>query len=414
MHYKYLLTTTSILLSLGCFSQARVVINNDAYIVIDNNAKLVVENPATNAVTTIGTGGNIVTESEFDQVLWEIGTATGTYVMPFTSQTTFTKIPFTVNITGAGSGSGSVFFSTYPGPVWDNNTYRPTDVTHMYDYNTNSIDNSAHVIDRFWIIDATGYGTKPSATFQFTYRDSEYLQAGNTIVEADLGAQRFNSSTNHWGDYLPQGVTNTTANTTSNVPVVPADFFRSWTLSEVTNPLAAELTYLTSTCSDNTLLLSWQTASETNVDHFEVEHYQAGQFVVIGFVQATGSGSTAQNYTYQSTVNREGIFRLIEVDTDGNRSVRSSVSASCVASGDAVASYTSTNGLMLSFDGAGESVETLQLYDAAGKLIFHREVEIANGSNNMVIPDLFLSHGMYMVRLKNGLNMINEKVIAAE
>lgn len=414
MRKKVLLATLGVLSSYIVVAQAgRLILNNNAFIVIDNSAKLVVQNPATNAVTTMGTGGNIVTESEFDQVRWNIGTSTGTYVMPFTSGATFTKIPFTANITAAGSGAGHILFSTYPGPTFDNNTYRPSDVTHMFDYNTNSVNNSNHVIDRFWIIDAAGYTARPTATFQFTYRDVEHTQVGNAIVEADLGAQRFNSSTNQWGDYLPQGVTNTTANTTSNVPVSPANFFRSWTLSEVTNPLAAELAYFKSSCNGNTLVLSWQTLSESNIDRFEIEHEENGQFVVIGMVAATGAGAGIENYSFVSAVNREGIFRLVEVDSDGNRILRSTISASCLSSDEVVISYVN-NGLVMQFDGAGESVETLSVFDASGKLVCQRQVGIDAGNNTVIVPELFLSHGMYVVRMKNGFSMIHEKVIAAE
>lgn len=406
------LTATLLFFSVNSFGQSRLILNNNAFIVIDNNAKVVVENSATNAVATLGTGGNIVTESEFDQVIWNIGTGTGAYVMPFTSQTTFTKIPFTANFTAAGTGAGRVAFSTYPGPTWDNNTYRPSDVTHMWDYYSASFNNSAHVIDRFWIIDATGYGTKPTATFQFTYRDIEHSVAANTIVESDLGAQRFNNLTNHWGDYLPQGTTNTVANTTSNVPVSPANFFRSWTLSEITFPLAAEISYFKSSCKSDALVLQWQTLSESNLDHFEIEHYENGLFHVIGMVQPVGSGSGVENYTFESQVNREGTFQLIEVDVDGNRSVKSSITASCVAS-DVIVSYVN-GGIILSFDGAIESVEPLQLFDAAGKLVYESNLSISNGANTVVLPDMNLSSGMYMLRLKNGLSFINEKVVAAD
>ena len=59
-------------------------------------------------------------------------------------------------------------------------------------------------------------------------------------------------------------------------------------------------------------------------------------------------------------------------------------------------------------------MESLQIYDAAGRLVYVRDLTISNGANTVVIPDLNLSHGMYMVRMKNGLNEISEKVIAAE
>jgi len=411
MHYRYLLLI-AFLSATNAWSQSRLVMTGSSYIVIDNNAKVVVENPATDAITNSGTGG-IMTESEFDQVIWNIGTGTGAYVMPFVSQAAVTQIPFTVNITAPGTGAGQLLFSTYPGPVADNNTYRPSDVTHMYDYNTGSVNNSSHTIDRFWIADASGYGTKPSATLQFTYRDAEHLQTGNSIVEGSLGAQRFNSLTNHWGDYLPQGITNTATNTTSNVPAVPANFFRSWTLSEITTPLAIELAYFKSSCSGSSLTLSWQTTSETDVDHFEIEHYLQGQFSVIGFIQPQPAEGI-RNYTFTPGNNREGVFRLVEVDMNGNRYVRSSVSATCSLEVPVVVSYNSEMGaLHMSFEGNAESLEMLQIYDAGGKLVFVTELEISKGVNAVVLPDMFLSTGMYMVRLQNGQALISEKVIAA-
>ena len=109
----------------------------------------------------------------------------------------------------------------------------------------------------------------------------------------------------------------------------------------------------------------------------------------------------------------KGVFQLVEVDTDGNRSVKSSISASCVATEDVIVSYTN-GGIIMSFDGAVESTEALQIYDAGGRLVYQRDLSISNGANTVVLPDMNLSHGMYVIRLKNGLNTINEKVVAAE
>src|SRR3990167_8159187 len=111
MRYKLQFSAFLVLSSCTIFGQGRLILNNNAFMVVDNSAKVVIANPATNAVSTTGTGGNIVTESEFDQVIWNIGTSTGIYVITFTSQTTFTKIPFTANITAAGTGAGAVILA---------------------------------------------------------------------------------------------------------------------------------------------------------------------------------------------------------------------------------------------------------------------------------------------------------------
>jgi len=398
-------------LPLLSFAQGQLVISGSSYLVIDNSSKLAVANPAANAIVNTGAGG-IMTESEFDQVVWFIGTNTGTYTMPFVSQTTLTQIPFTAAIATAGTGTGNIFFSTYPGPVSDNYVYRPSDVTHMYDYNTNTINNSEHVIDRFWIIDAQGYTTKPAASFTFTYRDIEHTNPTNTIVEADLGAQRFNSGTNQWGDYLPQGTTNTATNTTSGVPVIPANFFRSWTLSETTNPLAVEVLYFNGTCDGSNLTFTWQTSYESNTDHFEIERLNASnQFESIAMIQAQGGGTT---YSYQSSVYRSGIFRLVEVTTDGDRSAKANVMAQCESENTTFVYFNDeTNDLTIQFESAFPSVEPLSVYDAAGRLIYVSQLQTQKGINTVVVPGTYFSKGMYMVQFKSGQELINEKVMNA-
>ena len=184
---------------------------------IHNNAYLVINNSAANAITTLGTGGNIISEGEFNRIKWNIGTAIGIYTIPFTKSPT-NKIPFTINITTAGAGSGSILFSTYGGADWNNLTYKPSDVANMGDIN--GANNSAKVIDRFWLIDAISYTTKPTATFAFTYLDAEWAtNGGNNITEANLGAQRFNSTAGTWWGYNPQGTINTVTNTVTSITV---------------------------------------------------------------------------------------------------------------------------------------------------------------------------------------------------
>src|SRR5690606_32708881 len=105
----------------------------------------------------------IKSETEQNKIRWAIGASTGTYVVPFSTGSTAAGVamPLTVQKTSAGTGAGSIIFSTYntlgkvgaAGTVntgWNNELYRPTDVTHVNDYLTGLTNNSAHAIDRFW------------------------------------------------------------------------------------------------------------------------------------------------------------------------------------------------------------------------------------------------------------------------
>ena len=305
-------------------AQPRLILNNNIYMVLKNNIELVINNSAANAITTLGTGGNIISESEFNRVKWNIGTATGIYTVPFTKSLT-NKIPFTINITTAGVGIGSILFSTYSGSTWDNSLYMPSDVANMG--NISGSNNSAYVIDRFWLIDATNYTTKPTATFAFTYLDAEWAaNGGNTITEANLGAQRFNSATGTWWGYLPQGIINTGANTVTSVPVAPADFFRSWTLTDNSSPLPIELIYFTASPlpggvgGGSIVLTQWATATEVNNYYFIVERTLDGiNYEFVAQVAGAGNSNSTINYSAIDAAPYQGVsyYRLKQVDFDG-------------------------------------------------------------------------------------------------
>jgi Secretion system C-terminal sorting domain len=223
---------------LPLMASAQMVVTGSTYVVMTggtagNPTSLVLTNAATTAIKNTGTGW-IVSENEFNQVDWPIGTNTGSYVVPFGLSNT-DYIPLTCDITAAGVGSGVMKFATYHGSSWDNTTYKPSDVTTMSDFG--SPDYSLNTVDRFWIMDAeTGYTTKPAANSTFTYVRSgagSDIAAPNYIVETTLIAQRFNTSSDQWNDFY--GTTHTDA-TTSNTGTVSsgivsaANFYRSWSL----------------------------------------------------------------------------------------------------------------------------------------------------------------------------------------
>ncbi len=390
----------SFVFSLFCgiiYCQAQLVLDGNSFIVIDNAAKLVVENPNTNAIINNGTGG-ISTEAEFDQVIWKIGTSTGAYTMPFVGSVANNQIPFTANITAGGTGAGEIRFSTYPGPDWDNNAYRPSDVTHMFDFNTNSINNSLFVIDRFWIIDPLSYGTRPSGNFDFTYIDAEHaFNGGNALVEANLGAQRFNAGPNIWGDYMPQGTTNTATNRTTGVPVIVADFFRSWTLSLTTNPLFTNLKSFSSSCENGRVQLNWNIDSDNEVDFYEINYINtSNESELIGTVLT----NVSNNYEFEFNSYRDGIFELVAVDFDGNRISLNKLTANCSDEHTNSVFYANGN-LLFNLYSEGNSIESISIHDAAGKLVKTIDLSLQNGANTAQVPFTEFSTGMYIIHSMN-------------
>ncbi|MES2285680.1 MAG: gliding motility-associated C-terminal domain-containing protein [Bacteroidota bacterium] len=246
--------------------QNGIVLNQNSYITLSNAAYLVIDNPNANAIITVGTGGNIISENELNVVKWNINTNTGNYIVPFTT-TTNVKIPLSVNLVSAGTGpSGAIIFSTYE-TTSDANTIYPSDVTNMNSGCSNS--NGLFALDRFWRIDAGSYSTKPTPVINFGYNDAANELGGtNTILESRLRAQRFNSGLNSWE--TPQklyGTGNPSLNTISGVNVTPADFYKSWTIID-TNSMYVTKTQTIILCQGDSLFVqgAYQNSAGTFYD----------------------------------------------------------------------------------------------------------------------------------------------------
>lgn len=385
--------------------QARLVINNDAFIVIDNSAFVVLDNGASNAITTLGTGGRIVSENENDRIKWNIGTSTGTYTIPY-STAAGVEFPMSVTINVAGVGAGNITFSTYNGPTWDNNTYRPSDVTHMFDLATGTVNNSNHVIDRFWIVDALSYTTKPSSTLSFTYIDAEHLTPGNAIVEMNLGAQRFNNSSNIWGDYLPVGTINTATNVVNAIPATPANFFRSWTLSETTSPLPVELLGYELHCDNKEVNVNWTVASETGTAYYRIDgSFNGIDYDPLKLISPIGAVGTI-SYS-EKVANQYYYFRLVSIDDQGNEKTEAVATADCLGESTVEVNY--YNGQIHSSSFFAEEDQLyLQVYNATGQIVWSNSAFVEKEVQQYNSYSIDLSTGIYFINASSIDNKINK------
>ncbi|MFT4062584.1 MAG: T9SS type A sorting domain-containing protein [Edaphocola sp.] len=73
--------------------------------------------------------------------------------------------------------------------------------------------------------------------------------------------------------------------------------------------------------ADNTVLLQWQTATETNSHHFEIERSGNGKdFAPIGKMAASGNSNARHSYQFTDAqpLNGTNHYRIKQVDNDGN------------------------------------------------------------------------------------------------
>jgi hypothetical protein len=400
----------------GNSQSAQLVMNNDGYIVMSNNAYLVIDNSNANAITQTGSGGRIISEAEGNIVRWNVSNATGTYVVPFYDDDDAQEIPLTMTITAAGTAGATnrVDFSTYDGG-WDNNTYRPTGVTNMGNVTVPAANNSAKVVDRFWMIDAN-HATKPAVTLAFTYIDNEWSVASNTITEANLRAQRWNSTVSDWDGFVypPTGTINTAANTVSSVIAPSADFFRTWTLVDNTTPLPIELLSNTAECSGNEVVVKWSTASETNNSYFTLEKSIDGShFTTLATIPGAGTTTSVENYSYTDHNSYSGTsyYRLSQTDYNGDSKTFNVITAyGCADENANVNAFNEQNGtIAIVIDGEAGAYSAV-LYDALGKKLAAQDLRAEKGQNKFHLDISRLNAGIYFISIDNGKHATTKKI----
>ncbi len=399
--------------------------NNDGYIVIDNSAFLVIDNGAANALATAGTGGKIISELETDVIKWNVGTATGVHTIPWATSlaTGAVKIPLSINITSAGTGAGNILLSTYE-TTTDANLPWQSGITNMCSSTTN-LDGSLLVADRFWQINANGYGTKPGVTMSMGYNPAaNELAGGNTLIESNLQAQRFNpgaaasspcfAGAGSW-ETLLFGINNAPGDNVNTIVVTPANFFKDWILTDNAAPLPVELASFEVNCNQGEAAIEWVTQTEINNDYFVVEKsYDATNFFKLIQVQGAGNSNVANYYSVIDPDPSSGItyYRLKQVDFDGSTTYHEIASTSCNPKGFTVDQLVlNNNALSFTINTTSDEDITIYFYDARGRIISNKTQQIQKGVNAIQLNNLELSTGIYMLSIVGDKNTHTSKLI---
>jgi len=414
------------------FSQARLVIVGTSTVTIVENGGtsskpiyIDIANSATNAITTSGTNGWIISESEFNMIKWEIGTATGSYTIPFGYGTSY-SIPLLATVGTAGVGSGSILFSTYH-TIADqftgttSTTGDPSDVSNMYPWvlpgSPSNTDNSYNAVDRFWIMDASkfAYTTKPglsSITFNYIHAGlPEFASPNDASSEANFVAQRFNSTTSTWGDWEGSGTWATTGNigTVSNTySLTAANFFRSWTLSNSASPLPIQLSSFTAQCENDSALIQWTTQTELNNAFYTVEKTTDNiHFETVAVVTGAGTTSLPTNYSIvdHTPFTAESYYILYQTDYDQTRTKVGEPIAFMGCGSDntpntTVSAYNASNYILVNINSAKTDNFSIMLTNMYGQVIFSQNHTVVLGNNQVMIPNNIAS-GVYVLTVRN-------------
>lgn len=415
-----------------------LVLRNNAFIVINGGtvgteAVLVINQSNPSGITTSGTGGNIITQGEFDYVKWNIRTGTGNYVIPFTTDVTNVKIPLSVNVNTAGAGTGYLASSSWDvstGAGSFNNTPYPSEVSHMAGANGQA-DVSEYAVDRFWIMDindplGTGevFTTEPIASYNFTYNtDPSETGDGNVLAVGNLGAQRYDGAANKWHGWFSGtppvanaiwGADDAGGNVSGVAPVGP--WYRTWTLADISEPLPIELTNFEANCEEQGVVINWETASELNNDYFEIQKSTDGvEFNTITTVAGNGSSSAITQYSYTDlTGTMNGAFyRIVQVDFDGYSKEYEVVNVNPCFSNDNLNVYSGVEGeVIIEIEAFQNEQFSAIIYDALGRQIgTSTTLSAVEGRNKFSIQNADLAFGNYLITLRSTTRVFSQKLI---
>jgi hypothetical protein len=176
-------------------------------------------------------------------------------------------------------------------------------------------------------------------------------------------------------------------------------------IDSFTSPLPVELIYFTAIVLDGRVKLDWETALETNDDHFTVERSTDGSSWA-DLVEVAGKGTTDSLSTYEAYDNGPysglSYYRLRQTDLDGISyySPIRTVIFSGMATAIAVFPNPASDHLVIASNNPGSL--TVQLFDLRGIAV---HLPLNYSGSTAVIYLSGLADGIYFLRIQQGTQM---------
>jgi len=267
------------------------------------------------------------------------------------------------------------------------------------------------------------YFTSPGNPFQITIDNVECVGGGN-----DMQASIFRATPGNCGTNLTSGnqvachvfTGSYTFNINNGDP--PGTTYIIWFDGNAganckwnINVLPVELTDLKVKCDNESALISWTTASETNNDYFTIERSANGkEFSMIGIISGNGNANYFTNYNYTDETPLPGYsyYRLSQTDYDGTTEIFDAVAFSndCKEHLFSVHLYpnpVTDNEMTLEMNMRTESQTDIYIVNNMGKTVStaYSGIFLEKGSNDLIIPVDDLTGGVYCLIVNVGGNV---------
>jgi hypothetical protein len=250
-----------------------------------------------------------------------------------------------------------------------------------------------------WILDRTNGTSNVFVTL--SYEDYSLNNCSGVTDPVSLKVARWDAVAQIWRNHggigigVPTGTITTAATVTAFSPFALAT-------TSLTNALPAELIHFDAVPINNEVQLNWNTASEINVDYFEILKSNDGwSFSPISIVEATGNSSLLNQYASIDSNPFLGMsyYRLNIVDKDGysELSLIKSVQFEGVKSPYIVTSFSDWT---IFYTSNSDSPILLEIYDATGKLV--QSAQAFFGDDNYYLNHSTFEKGMYLIKIIDG------------
>jgi subtilisin-like proprotein convertase family protein len=179
--------------------------------------------------------------------------------------------------------------------------------------------------------------------------------------------------------------------------------------------LPVELVYFKSECEQNSVFLTWNTASETNSSHFVLEKsFDLKTFFEIVTIPAAGNSNTESSYFYEDNQIAQSVayYRLRQIDICGFSKISKTIYSNCM--------YEIESPLLFLYPNPVSDVLFVRIENS--DIVNHR-VEIVNDCGKIVFADntcaylnysinvATLSPGVYTLRFISDSNVLTSKLV---
>lgn len=180
--------------------------------------------------------------------------------------------------------------------------------------------------------------------------------------------------------------------------------------------LPVELTKFIATQEGTTNVLNWETASEENNSHFEVQRSTNGlEFETIGTIE--GNGTTAETSNYHFVDEKPmavSYYRLRQVDFDGKANLSPVVVVERNRVGNKEANFYPIpvkDRLTVDYNATTDESMTIVVTDVTGRQVFTMQANATQGSNLFFVNFDDLPAGAYFVKLQSRSSFVVRSII---